>query len=196
MSKAPAQAGSPRAGCSGPCPDVDRVRSWAWGSLCPPAVPAGLGRRGDSRAEAVPEGSREGTMRRGVHSWACPGALMAAPPLLLSCRSAFRWQRGRQPQAWKRRRRYRGEGGLSWQGQGGGCQCWVRAPQQPRAAAGLGRTLGYGVCDGGASGDPPVSWLCLCCTGDLGVGLQAQQYGFGEGGGMSDPHLCVWGRRV
>ena len=146
LSKAPAQAGSPRVGCSGPCPGVDRVRSWAWGSLCLPAVPAGLGRRGDTRAEAVPEGSREGTMRRGVRSWECAGALMAAPPLLLSCRSTFRWQTGRQPPAWKRHRRYRGEGGLSWQGQGAGCQCWVRAPQQPRAAAGLGRTLGYGVC--------------------------------------------------
>ena len=88
-------------------------------------------------------------MRRGVRSWECAGALMAAPPLLLSCRSTFRWQTGRQPPAWKRRRRYRGEGGLSWQGQGAGCQCWVRAPQQPRAAAGLGRTLGYGVRDGG-----------------------------------------------
>ena len=38
---------------------------------------------------------------------------------------------------------------LPWAGSRAGCQCWVRAPQQPRAAAGLGRTLGYGVRDGG-----------------------------------------------
>ena len=168
----------------------DHVQMWTvsgvgpGGRLCPPAVPAGLGRRGDSRAEAVPEGSREDTVWRGVHSWECPGALMAAPPLHLSCRSTFRWQTGRQPPAWKRRRRYRGEGGLSWQGQGAGCQCWVRAPQQPRAAAGLGRTLGYGICDGGigpleipqslgyaCAAQGTLVWVCRHSNMALGKGV-------------------------
>lgn len=57
---------------------------------------------------------------------------------------------------------------------------------------GLGHLPGWGW----ASGDPPGSWLWLCCRGDPDVGLQAQAPGLGEGGGMSDPRLCVWERCV